>query len=83
MVTGRVDFILERLGRNHGMPRGFPVLWWPGRRIQIFGFRPKFANDVSCAGGSPTISTPTVFVPISHRIAMWRDAHRLACPTVP
>lgn len=46
MVTGHVDFVLERLGRQHGMPRGFPVLWWPGIRIQMSGFRPKFANDV-------------------------------------
>jgi len=45
MIAAHADFILERLGRQHGMPRGFPVLWWPGRKVQMFGFRPKFAND--------------------------------------
>lgn len=45
MVKCHIDFILIRLARKYGFPRGFPILWIPGKKIQTFGFYPKFDND--------------------------------------
>jgi hypothetical protein len=43
--VGHIDAVLEKLGRNCGMPRGFPLVWMPGQFLYGFGFKPKFAND--------------------------------------
>ena len=45
MISGHVDFKLEKLGKKHNFPRGFPSLWWKGTAIDFFGFRAKFKND--------------------------------------
>ena len=45
MFVSRIDRILIRLAQENNIPRGFPVLWWPGKKIKFFGFRPKFEND--------------------------------------
>jgi hypothetical protein len=51
MIVGRNDRVLMQLGREHGFPRGFPILWRPQPRestgpwFRFFGFLPKFAND--------------------------------------
>jgi len=45
MITCRIDKILRSLGRRHGFPRGYPIIWQPGRRLHLLGFYPKFAND--------------------------------------
>eukprot|EP00039_Didymoeca_costata_P024445 m.10298 g.10298 ORF g.10298 m.10298 type:complete len:999 (-) comp4237_c0_seq2:64-3060(-) len=44
MVVGHSDWVLEKLGKDYGFPRGFPIVWAPGNTLQMFGFRPKFAN---------------------------------------
>ena len=41
----KIDRILIKLALECNMPRGFPALWWPTRKIKFFGFRPKFEND--------------------------------------
>ena len=40
------DHILIKLAKECNMPRGFPVLWFPGKKIKFCGFRPKFDNDM-------------------------------------
>ena len=45
IMSGHVDFVLEKLGKNYNWPRGFPIVWYPEKRIKFFGFRPKFKND--------------------------------------
>jgi len=49
MVSCHVDRVLIRLAREFNFPRGFPLLWRPGRSVQSFGFYPKFENDARCA----------------------------------
>ena len=46
MVRGNFDRILVELGRKHGFPRGFPILWSPKKLTRYFGFLPKFSNDI-------------------------------------
>lgn len=45
MVVGHHDQILIQLANSCSFPRGFPILWIPGTRMQYFGFYPKFEND--------------------------------------
>ena len=45
MIKGSNDWLLMKLGKEHEMPRGFPILWIPTRLTRYFGFLPKFAND--------------------------------------
>lgn len=45
MFVGHVDRILEQLGAQHGIPRGFPIIWKPGCWVKFFGFKIKFRND--------------------------------------
>jgi hypothetical protein len=45
MIVGHSDYALIRYAKSHQMPRGFPILWIPGKKIQYFGFYPKFDND--------------------------------------
>ena len=45
IVRGKADHVLIRLGIEHSFPRGFPILWLPGKWIRYFGFLPKFKND--------------------------------------
>jgi len=45
MYVGHVDSVLENLGAEHGIPRGFPIIWMPGQWIKFFGFKVKFKND--------------------------------------
>ena len=45
MVVGQHDRILIELAQKNGFPRGFPILWIPGVKMQYFGFYPKFDND--------------------------------------
>lgn len=46
LVQGVSDALLVKLGKTStGFPRGFPIIWIPGIRIQTFGFYPKFEND--------------------------------------
>ena len=45
IISGHVDFKLEKLGKKHNFPRGFPSLWWKNLVINFSGFRPKFKND--------------------------------------
>jgi len=45
MISGHVDFKLEKLADKYNFPRGFPMLWWIGHIIDFFGFRAKFKND--------------------------------------
>ena len=40
------DHILIRLAHLCYMPRGFPTLFFPGKKIKFCGFRPKFENDM-------------------------------------
>jgi hypothetical protein len=44
-VVGNSDSLLVELGIKYGLPRGFPILWQPGRICRCFGFYPKFDND--------------------------------------
>ena len=45
IVRGKFDRILIKLGKECGFPRGFPILWCPGKYTRYFGFLPKFSND--------------------------------------
>ena len=45
MLVGSADHILIELAKKFGFPRGFPILWVAGSRVQTFGFYPKFDND--------------------------------------
>ena len=46
MIKGKNDFLLVKLGKKYGFPRGFPILWVPRtNRIVTYGFYPKFEND--------------------------------------
>lgn len=45
MVIGVHDQILIELANDCKFPRGFPILWIPGIKMQYFGFYPKFEND--------------------------------------
>ena len=45
MIIGVHDQILIELANKCEFPRGFPVLWIPGIKMQYFGFYPKFEND--------------------------------------
>lgn len=45
MVVGNNDHILIKLAAQTSFPRGFPVIWIPGKMMQYFGFYPKFSND--------------------------------------
>jgi len=40
------DHILIKLAHFCNMPRGFPTLFFPGKKIKFCGFRPKFDNDM-------------------------------------
>ena len=46
MISCYVDNILVKLAKESGFPRGFPLLWVRGEYIQMYGFYPKFENDV-------------------------------------
>ncbi len=39
------DTTLMKLAKDCNFPRGFPILYIPGKSIQIYGFYPKFDND--------------------------------------
>ena len=55
MFSGFIDIHLEKLGEMCDMPRGLPIIWYPGsgdleiasedHSIKFFGFRRKFKND--------------------------------------
>ena len=47
MVNGKGSYTaLVSLGKEFGLPRGFPIVWVPSfTSIQLFGFYPKFSND--------------------------------------
>lgn len=46
IIQGTSDFKLCQLGKEHGFPRGFPVVWNRATNTaQYFGFYPKFEND--------------------------------------
>ena len=40
------DHILIKLANSCNMPRGFPTLFFPGKKIKFCGFRPKFDKDM-------------------------------------
>ena len=42
MIKGRLDSVLVKMGREYGVPRGFPIVWQPKSSIRTFGFYPKF-----------------------------------------
>ena len=44
-VTCHLDRVLIDLAEKYDLPRGFPILWIPGKIIKFFGFYPKFKND--------------------------------------
>jgi hypothetical protein len=44
-IIGRNDTVLMELGKSHGMPRGFPIIWHRKKMLSIYGFYPKFDND--------------------------------------
>ena len=50
MLRGRYDEVLVKMGREHGIPRGFPMLWVPdwktsAERLRAWGFYPKFEQQ--------------------------------------
>lgn len=45
IISCHIDRILIELGKDYGVPRGFPCIWKPGKSLQTFGFYPKFDND--------------------------------------
>lgn len=45
IISCHIDSILIKLGRSFNFPRGFPIMWIPGKMIKLFGFYPKFDND--------------------------------------
>lgn len=45
MVHFIYDRVLINLAQECGMPRGFPIVWFPGKAMYLYGFRPKFEND--------------------------------------
>ena len=45
MFVGYNDSVLEKLGRDYEINRGFPVKWIPGKEIRFYGFRIKFSNN--------------------------------------
>ena len=45
MISCYMDHILIQLAKSDKFPRGFPILWIPGKLIKLFGFYPKFDND--------------------------------------
>jgi len=45
MISSKDMDLLRMLGEAHGFPRGYPILWQPGRRLHLCGFYPKFKND--------------------------------------
>lgn len=45
IIVGVNDGVLIRLANECGFPRGFPIIWQPKKRMQYFGFYPKFSND--------------------------------------
>ena len=46
IIQGTSDFKLCQLGKAHGFPRGFPVVWNRATNTaSYFGFYPKFEND--------------------------------------
>lgn len=45
MIVGKSDNDLVKIGKSHGFPRGFPIVWHIGKSMRYFGFYPKFDND--------------------------------------
>lgn len=45
MLSAFNDPLLIELGKKYNFPRGFPILWIPGKLYHSFGFYPKFDND--------------------------------------
>jgi hypothetical protein len=45
IISCHQDKILIRLGNEYGFPRGFPIIWQPGKVLNMYGFYPKFNND--------------------------------------
>ena len=45
MLSAFNDPLLIELGKRYNFPRGFPILWIPGKLYHSFGFYPKFDND--------------------------------------
>jgi hypothetical protein len=45
MIQCSIDAILIKLAQAYNFPRGFPIIWIPGKMIKFFGFYPKFNND--------------------------------------
>lgn len=45
MIHCHNDATLIKLAEDCNFPRGFPILYIPGKFIQVFGFYPKFDND--------------------------------------
>jgi hypothetical protein len=46
MIKGGNDPLLNKLASSCRFPRGFPLIWVPDMSIDMFGFYPKFENDV-------------------------------------
>jgi hypothetical protein len=44
-VHGNDDALLNYLGKLYSFPRGFPIIWIPGKLVKMHGFLPKFEND--------------------------------------
>jgi len=44
-VNGAYDSLLNQLGEKFYFPRGFPIIWIPGKFVKMHGFYRKFEND--------------------------------------
>ena len=49
MLTCFNDHLMEKMGREFGFLRGFPILYIPNIKINFFGFKTKFKNEVKQA----------------------------------
>lgn len=45
IITSKKTDLLRDLGETHNFPRGYPIIWKPGCKLNLFGFYPKFKND--------------------------------------
>lgn len=45
MIVANNDQTLVQLANKYHFPRGFPIIWIPGKMVHYFGFYPKFTND--------------------------------------
>lgn len=61
MVVAGDDTTAQFLGRDHLMPRGFPILWSPGLLVRHFGFFPKFRNDRGGVSGKKIVARLNFF----------------------